>query len=152
MSAISTADWHIDVYKRQTLQEELIRIREKEKRTVLFVTHDINEAVYLACLLYTSFQELQRHRKIPFELVFLVMDPGYSEANRQVIENNAKLLNLPITVFESTIFEAVYEVEKSPCYLCARMRRGYLYSCLLYTSGGGVDNQDRNQMRASPAQ
>ncbi|MBP3926216.1 MAG: ATPase [Clostridium sp.] len=79
-------------------------------------------------LMAKLFQELQRHRKIPFELVFLVMDPGYSEANRQVIENNAKLLNLPITVFESTIFEAVYEVEKSPCYLCARMRRGYLYS------------------------
>lgn len=79
-------------------------------------------------LMAKLFQELQRHRKIPFELVFLVMDPGYSEANRQVIENNARLLNIPITVFESTIFEAVYEVEKSPCYLCARMRRGYLYS------------------------
>ena len=79
-------------------------------------------------LMAKLFQELQRHRKVPFELVFLVMDPGYSEANRQVIENNAKLLKIPITVFESTIFEAVYEVEKSPCYLCARMRRGYLYS------------------------
>ena len=56
------------------------------------------------------------------------MDPGYNEMNRQIIENNAKLLDIPITVFESDIFDAVYEIEKSPCYLCARMRRGYLYS------------------------
>ena len=73
-------------------------------------------------------QELQRHGKYPFELVFLVMDPGYNEANRAVIEHNAKLLGIPITVFETEIFDAVYNVEKSPCYLCARMRRGYLYS------------------------
>lgn len=79
-------------------------------------------------LMAKLFQELKRHNKFPFELVFLVMDPGYSELNRKVIENNAKLLDIPITVFESDIFEAVYEVEKSPCYLCARMRRGYLYS------------------------
>ncbi|KAB1436054.1 ATP-binding protein [Candidatus Galacturonibacter soehngenii] len=79
-------------------------------------------------LMAKLFQELQRYKKVNFELVFLVMDPGYNETNRQVIEKNAKLLNIPITVFESTIFEAVYEVEKSPCYLCARMRRGYLYS------------------------
>ena len=79
-------------------------------------------------LMAKLFQELRRHNKFPFELVFLVMDPGYHETNRQVIENNAKLLNIPVTVFETQIFDAVYEVEKSPCYLCARMRRGYLYS------------------------
>ena len=79
-------------------------------------------------LMAKLFQELRRHNKFPFELVFLVMDPGYNETNRQVIENNAKLLNIPITVFETRIFDAVYDVEKSPCYLCARMRRGYLYS------------------------
>jgi tRNA(Ile)-lysidine synthase TilS/MesJ/rhodanese-related sulfurtransferase len=79
-------------------------------------------------LMAKLFQELQRHRKFPFELVFLVMDPGYSPENRRIIENNAKLLGIPITVFETNIFESVYEVEKSPCYLCARMRRGYLYS------------------------
>ncbi|MDD3417928.1 MAG: ATP-binding protein, partial [Lachnospiraceae bacterium] len=79
-------------------------------------------------LMAKLFQELKRHNKFHFELVFLVMDPGYSEANRIVIEKNAKLLNIPITVFETQIFDAVYEVEKSPCYLCARMRRGYLYS------------------------
>ena len=79
-------------------------------------------------LMAKLFQELHRHNKVKFDLFFLVMDPGYSEANRQVIENNAKRMNIPITVFESDIFEAVYEIEKSPCYLCARMRRGHLYN------------------------
>ncbi len=79
-------------------------------------------------LMAKLFQELQRHRKFPFELVFLVMDPGYKEENRKRIEENARLLRIPVTIFESEIFDAVYEIEKSPCYLCARMRRGYLYS------------------------
>jgi tRNA 2-thiocytidine biosynthesis protein TtcA len=79
-------------------------------------------------LMAKLFQELRRHNKFPFELVFLVMDPGYNETNRQVIESNAKLLDIPITVFETQIFDAVYDVQKSPCYLCARMRRGYLYN------------------------
>jgi len=79
-------------------------------------------------LMAKLFQELKRHNKFPFELVFLVMDPGYSKINREIIEKNAKLLNIPITIFESDIFDSVYNVEKSPCYLCARMRRGYLYS------------------------
>lgn len=79
-------------------------------------------------LMAKLFQELKRHNKFPFKLVFLVMDPGYSEVNRKVIEKNARMLGVPITVFETEIFDAVYEVEKSPCYLCARMRRGYLYS------------------------
>lgn len=78
-------------------------------------------------LMAKLFQELQRHHKVEFELVFLVMDPGYSAANRQIIENNAKKLGIPITIFESDIFDAVFEIEKSPCYLCARMRRGHLY-------------------------
>lgn len=78
-------------------------------------------------LMAKLFQELKRHNKFPFELVFLVMDPGYSPVNRSVIENNAQKLNIPITVFETDIFESVYNVEKYPCYLCARMRRGYLY-------------------------
>lgn len=79
-------------------------------------------------LMAKLFQELSKHNKCRFELVFLVMDPGYSSENREIIEHNAKLLNIPITVFESTIFDAVYTIEKSPCYVCARMRRGYLYS------------------------
>ena len=73
-------------------------------------------------------QELQRHTSVPFELVYLVMDPGYNEINRRKIENNAELLHIPITIFESNIFEVANSSDKSPCYLCARMRRGYLYS------------------------
>lgn len=79
-------------------------------------------------LLAKLFQELKKHNKFNFELVFLVMDPGYNPANRRQIEENAKILDVPITIFESDIFDAVYTIDKSPCYLCARMRRGYLYS------------------------
>ena len=79
-------------------------------------------------LMAKLFQELKLHNKFPFELRFLVMDPGYSPANRQIIEENARRLHIPIEIFETEIFDSVYNVEKSPCYLCARMRRGYLYS------------------------
>jgi len=79
-------------------------------------------------LMAKLFQELKSHRKFAFDLVFLVMDPGYSELNRMVIEKNARMLGVPITVFESDIFNIVDTIDKSPCYLCARMRRGYLYS------------------------
>ena len=73
-------------------------------------------------------QLLQRHSDVPFEVVDLVMDPGYNAVNRQKIEQNAALLHIPITVFSSDIFEVTSSVGQSPCYLCARMRRGYLYS------------------------
>ena len=73
-------------------------------------------------------QELQRHGKVSFELVFLVMNPGYNQDNWKIIQDNAKLLGIPLTVFESDIFNIVAEVDRNPCYLCARMRRGYLYS------------------------
>lgn len=79
-------------------------------------------------LMAKLFQELQKHRQKNFDLVFLVMDPGYSPENRRVIEHNAKLLGIPITIFESDIFDSVLGIEKSPCYICARMRRGHLYS------------------------
>lgn len=79
-------------------------------------------------LMAKCFQELQKHRKFYFELIFLVMDPGYHEKNRFLIEENAKKLGIPLTIFETQIFNAVDSIEKSPCYLCARMRRGYLYS------------------------
>ena len=78
-------------------------------------------------LMAKLFQELKRHNKFAFEVKFIVMDPGYNEMNRKIIEENAKKLKVPITVFESDIFESVYHIEKSPCYLCARMRRGHLY-------------------------
>ena len=73
-------------------------------------------------------QQLQRISDVPFELVFLVMDPGYNPLNRQKIEANAALLHIPITIFETNVFEVANNSEQSPCYLCARMRRGYLYS------------------------
>ena len=73
-------------------------------------------------------QELHRHSEVPFELTFLVMDPGYSPANRAKIEENAALLQVPVTIFESDVFAVANSVEESPCYLCARMRRGHLYS------------------------
>lgn len=79
-------------------------------------------------LMAKLFQELHKHKETPFELVFLVMDPGYSTANREIIEHNARMLNLPITIFETNIFENVFNIDKYPCYICARMRRGYLYS------------------------
>lgn len=79
-------------------------------------------------LMAKCFQEIKRHRKFPFELVFLVMDPGYREQNRKLIEQNAAMLNIPLTIFESEIFQIIDQIDKSPCYLCARMRRGYLYS------------------------
>ena len=79
-------------------------------------------------LMAKCFQEIKRHNKFEFEVEYLVMDPGYSPENRKVIENNAKKLNVPIKIFESDIFESVYHVDKSPCYLCARMRRVHLYN------------------------
>ncbi|MDF2483919.1 MAG: tRNA 2-thiocytidine biosynthesis protein TtcA [Herbinix sp.] len=78
-------------------------------------------------LLAKLMQEVQRHGKLAFELEFIVMDPGYNEINRQTIVTQAKLLNIPIRIFETQIWHIVAEVDQSPCYLCARMRRGYLY-------------------------
>ncbi len=74
------------------------------------------------------FQELKRHDKFPFELVFLVMNPGYNDENLHQILHNAEILSVPIEIFESDIFGSVFHIEKNPCYICARMRRGYLYS------------------------
>ena len=78
-------------------------------------------------LMAKLFQELKRYSKVNFEVKYLVMDPGYNPENRKIIEDNARALNIPINIFESDIFKSVYNVKKSPCYLCARMRRGYLY-------------------------
>lgn len=80
-------------------------------------------------LLAKCIQELKRHGKIKFDAHYVVMDPGYKEENKQLIKDNAKILNIPIEIFESNIFEAVNTMDtKSPCYMCARMRRGHLYS------------------------
>ena len=82
------------------------------------------DSVVLAKLM----QELQRHTEQPFELTFLVMDPGYNPANRALILENAEKLGIPVQIFESDIFDVTVQVEKNPCYLCARMRRGFLYA------------------------
>lgn len=79
-------------------------------------------------ILAKCMQEIKLHGKVPFDLVFLVMDPGYTEANRKKIEDNARLMNIPITIFKSDIFQVVEDITMSPCYLCARMRRGCLYN------------------------
>lgn len=79
-------------------------------------------------LMAKCIQELERHSDVKFEAKYVVMDPGYNKKNREYIIENAKKLNIPITIFESNIFEVVSSVVDSPCYLCARMRRGYLYS------------------------
>ena len=77
---------------------------------------------------FFALSELKRHNKFEFELVFMVMDPGYNQLNRQMIIDNSKKLNIPIQIFDSQIFDSVFNIEKSPCYLCARMRRGHLYA------------------------
>ena len=79
-------------------------------------------------LLAKCVQELQRHGKFPFEAHYVCMDPGYNKKNRELIEKNAKLMNIPIEIFESDIFDVVDKTDRSPCYLCARMRRGCLYN------------------------
>lgn len=79
-------------------------------------------------LMAKCIQELKLHGKVKFDAIFLVMDPGYNKENRQMIESNAKLMNIPITIFETNIFDSVKEIKDSPCYLCARMRRGNLYA------------------------
>ena len=85
-------------------------------------------------------QELQKHSDVPFELVFLVMDPGYNEINRQKIESNAELLHIPVTIFESNIFSVANNTEKNPCYLCARMRRGLHLGAVEHAHYGRLNN------------
>ena len=79
-------------------------------------------------LMAKLFGELKLHSDVNFDVEYIVMDPGYNKENRRIIEENAKNLGIPIKIFETNIFDSVYHVEKSPCYLCARMRRGYLYN------------------------
>ena len=78
-------------------------------------------------LMAKCFQEIKKHRKMNFDLEFIVMNPGYNELNKQKIIDNSKLLNVPINMFETDIFTRVLHIENNPCYICARLRRGYLY-------------------------
>lgn len=133
-----------DMKRENERKEEIeLSIRKKfrkeifSKFTKAIVTYDlVQEHDHIAVcisggkdsmLLAKLFQELKLHNKFEFKLTFLVMDPGYSAENRQLIEQNAKIMGIPVTIFESDIFNAVDNIEKSPCYLCARMRRGHLY-------------------------
>ena len=126
--------------KYEEIERELIKVHRKNiwsKFVKAICDYDmINEGDKIAVcisggkdsmLMAKCFQELKRHRKKNFELEFIVMDPGYTKANKEKIINNAKLLNIPISMFETRIFEAVDRIEENPCYICARMRRGYLY-------------------------
>lgn len=74
------------------------------------------------------FKELKKYSDVPFSVEYIVMDPGYKEENRSLIKENAERLDIPVRIFNTDIFDAVHEIPKSPCYLCARMRRGYLYN------------------------
>lgn len=138
-------DWlRIKMADRQVTADVELSLRKKFKKSIWCkFTKAINEyelvkegdriAVCISggkdsMLMAKLFQELKRHDKFPFEVEFLVMDPGYSPENRRVIEENARSMSIPVHIFESDIFESVYNIEKNPCYICARMRRGYLYS------------------------
>lgn len=138
-------DWLRSIMENRQLTEQVeLSLRKKFKKSIWCkFTKAINEyelvqpndriAVCISggkdsMLMAKLFQELKRHDKFPFEVVFLVMDPGYSPENRRIIEKNAESMSIPITIFESDIFDSVYNIEKNPCYICARMRRGYLYN------------------------
>ena len=138
-------DWlRVKMENRQVTEAVELSLRKKFKKSIWCkFTKAINEyelvkpndkiAVCISggkdsMLMAKLFQELKKHDKFPFELVFLVMDPGYSPENRRVIEENARSMSIPVHIFESDIFDSVYNIEKNPCYICARMRRGYLYS------------------------
>ena len=138
-------DWlRLHMENRQITADVELSLRKKFKKSIWCkFTKAINEyqlvnpgdriAVCISggkdsMLMAKLFQELKRHDKFPFEVRFLVMDPGYSPENRRLIEKNAESMSIPIEIFDSNIFESVFNIEKNPCYICARMRRGYLYS------------------------
>ena len=122
----------VDKTLRKTFKHDLVGRFEKAVVQYQLVEEGDRIAVCISggkdsMLMAKLFQELKRHNKFPFSLVFLSMDPGYLSENRQLIEKNAELLGIPLEICGTNIFDAVYTIEKSPCYLCARMRRGYLY-------------------------
>jgi tRNA(Ile)-lysidine synthase TilS/MesJ len=118
-----TKKYHKEIWKRFTaaiVQYELISEGDK---IAVCISGGKDSMLMAKCM-----QELRKHRVKNFELEFLVMDPGYNKINRQTIADNAALLNVPVTIFETNIFDVVAKTDRSPCYLCAKMRRGYLYS------------------------
>ncbi|MBO5069605.1 MAG: tRNA 2-thiocytidine biosynthesis protein TtcA [Roseburia sp.] len=115
--------FHKDIFSRFTKAINNYQLVQEGDRIAVCISGGKDSMLLAKC-----FQELLNHRKVHFELVFLVMDPGYTEVNRKKIEENAKILGIPLTIFETEIFDSVFDIEKNPCYLCARMRRGHLYS------------------------
>lgn len=118
---------------RKTFKERLLSKFTKAVKIYQLVNEGDKIAICISggkdsMLMAKLFQELKHHKKYNFEIEFIVMDPGYTNRNRKLIEKNAELLNIPIKIYESDIFDFVYNIENSPCYLCARMRRGHLYS------------------------
>ena len=124
---------HVELSIRKKFKKKIWSKFTKAVREYELVKEGDRNAVCISggkdsMLMAKLFQELKRHNKFNFEVKFLVMDPGYSPENRKVIEENVRKMKIPIQIFESNIFESVFEIEKSPCYICARMRRGYLYN------------------------
>ncbi len=126
---INTAEQSIRTKFRKTIWSRFTKAINEYKlilpgdRIAVCISGGKDSMLMAKCL-----QELHRYTRFEFDVKYIVMDPGYSTANRQIIEENARNLNIPIEIFESDIFSSVFNVEKSPCYLCARMRRGHLYS------------------------
>ena len=115
------------------IQKIIVKVKEPIESEYELIKENDKIAVCISggkdsMLLAKCMQQLQRHSEVPFELIFLVMDPGYNKENRKLIEENSKLLNIPVEIFESDIFDVTTRVGGSPCYLCARMRRGCLYA------------------------
>lgn len=114
--------FHKDIWRRFTKAVNDYQLIEDGDKIAVCISGG-KDSMLMAKL----FQELSRHGKRNFEAEYLVMNPGYNQRNLEQVLSNASLLQVPVTVFESEIFDAVADIEKSPCYLCARMRRGYLY-------------------------
>ncbi len=118
-----THKFHKEIYARFTKAVKIYELVKPGDKIAVCISGG-KDSMLMAKL----FQALHQYPEVPFDLEFIVMDPGYSPANRRIIEQNARLMGIPIRIFESDIFDAVYTIEKNPCYLCARMRRGHLYS------------------------
>lgn len=115
--------YHVDIWSNFVKAVKTYELIQDGDRIAVCISGG-KDSFLLAKLL----QELKRHKKVNFELKFISMDPGYSPINRRLIEENAKKMEIPVEIFESDIFDIVTDVEKNPCYLCARMRRGHLYA------------------------
>ncbi len=115
-------DFSRTILRRFTKALEDFRLTERGDKIAVCISGGKD-----SMLMSKLFQEKLSHGS-EFEAVYLVMDPGYSPENRAAIEKNAEILGIPVTIFETDIYQSVYNVGDSPCFLCSRMRRGHLYS------------------------